>query len=405
MWRRLDCLKASVWDFQLTKELFVAYNFAPFNDGSAVTAVKRLFELDCKADVVSCDLSSVRNRDASLLELVRDKIDRHAIIKSVVRFAHWDSICDFVTKGWASIDEWNENYRSIYSRSMWVHSHFLAAVARSRCASQHWNAEFSDPLLWNVDGSVRQTADVEISSLLARELLGLVPTDIQGLLVNDRRVVYWAQIVTFFVADILTFTNEQQAQLMISDVPQEYRRQLWEKTAISPHPTLPAHLYGVGDDNRDSGVEKYKLGYFGNFYANRGSSTFLEAWASLPDETANRVQLSVYSDSAAGLDYYATNLGLADRIQIHKPLTFLSFLRILNQFDGLLVSDISTRPFTVPCPYLPSKVSDYKGATSEMVALYLDGSPLSTFDVGRRADVNSIADIRRLLQDLAVGPS
>lgn len=387
----------------MTKELFVTYNFAPFNDGSAVTAVKRLFELDCKADVVSCDLSSVRNRDASLLELVRDKIDRHAITKSVVRFAHWNSICDFVAKGWASIDEWNDSYRSIYSRSMWVHSHFLAAVARSRCVSQHWNAEFSDPLLWTVDGSVRQTANVEIRSGLARELLGLVPTDIQRLLVNDRRIVYWAQIVTFFVADTLTFTNEQQAQLMISDVPQEYRRQLWEKTEIAPHPTLPAHFYGSENDKRDSGVEEYKLGYFGNFYANRGSGTFLEAWASLPDETAKRVRLSVYSDSAAGLDYYAKNLGLADRIQIHKPLTFLSFLRILNQFDGLLVSDISTKPFSVSCPYLPSKVSDYMGANAETVALYLEGSPLSELDVGKRADVNCIADIRRMLREIVEG--
>src|SRR5699024_8077785 len=136
--------------------LVVAFNFPPFNDGSAVTVAKRIVQAGDCIDGIGANLSSLRDRDDTLLELVQPWIRTQDTVSVPIRFADERSVKPFVTKGLSLLQRRNrEPYQNVYSRSMWPHSHFLAASVLVHDFARTWTAEFSDPVLWHADGTPR----------------------------------------------------------------------------------------------------------------------------------------------------------------------------------------------------------------------------------------------------------
>lgn len=382
-----------------SQRLVVAYNFPPFNDGSAVTVAKRIVLDDRRVDVISADLSAYRSRDPSLWELIEPYVGFHFLARSLVSFTRWESVRDFVDLGSEILDFRGSRYESVYSRSMWPHSHFLAALVRTRSKARFWEAEFSDPILWTVEGGRRSSPALPPIGY-CQEILSAVTAQQRRFLVSHRSLLEWAQFVPFFVADKLVFTNEQQCEVMIGDVPEEFREELKDKSVISPHPTLPATHYSA-DVSAPS--EYLRIGYFGNFYPNRGAGEFLEAWSSMPQDEASRICLDIYSTTAESVRRAATALGLGDQVRVRHPLPFRDFLRRSSEYSALLVTDISTGPFPVASPFLPSKVSDYRGSPTPIMAVTLPGSPLDQLTFRWKAHSGDTAGIRRMLSEAVTG--
>lgn len=376
-----------------SQRLVVAYNFPPFNDGSAVTVAKRVVLNGSRIDVISADLSAHRSVDPSLAELVAQYVNFHFVARTLVAFSRWESVTEFVELGSEVLAFRGNHYQSVYSRSMWPHSHFLAALVKVRSFAQRWEAEFSDPILWTVEGGQRSSPSLPLSNY-CREILEALPPKERCFLSSRRTLLEWAQFVPFFLADTLVFTNEQQCEVMIRDVPEEFRKTLMAKSVISPHPTLPAEYYAP---NSTASSDELRIGYFGNFYPNRGAGEFLEAWSSMPKEEASRISLDVYSTTAASVRRAAKALGLEERVQVKNPLPFRSFLRRSSDYSALLVTDISTGPFPVASPFLPSKVSDYRGSVTPIMAVTLPGSPLDKLAIRWKARSGDTAGIRRML--------
>ena len=55
---------------------------------------------------------------------------------------------------------------------------------------------------------------------------------------------------------------------------------------------------------------------------------------------------------------------------------YLDFLSVSNNFDCLIVNDAQTKGFKWVNPYLPSKLSDYRGSNAAIWALFEEGSEL-----------------------------
>lgn len=376
--------------------LIVAFNFPPFNDGSAVTTAKRIVEAGVPVDVIAADLSRIRSRDESLYGLVAPWVRDHHSVTIPLRFAEQNSVIAFAEQGLLALSRREHSaYESMYSRSMWPHSHYLAARAKIAGIASTWTAEFSDPVLWHADATRRPSSPLAIDEGAA-EVLRAVGAQAQKFLLENATVLAWAQHVPFFLADEIVFTNEQQQTVMTRDAPDWYQAELRVKSTIAPHPTLPPQHYGRPPATEAADRKVFRIGYFGTFYPNRGGGEFLEALSLLPRDDRSRLRLDVYSDNAAGLTDIARRLGLRGIVRVRTPLPFLEFLKVTNSYDALLVNDIATSPFGLPSPFLPSKYSDYAGSSTPTMAITIPGSPLDQRDIMWKAhtgDLDGIASM------------
>lgn len=375
--------------------LIVAFNFPPFTDGSAVTVAKRIVEADVPVDVIAANLSAIRSRDESLVDLIAPWLVEHHTVKVPILFADERSVVPFVERGLRAVRKRRASpYKEVYSRSMWPHSHFLAARLRSDGDAPRWIAEFSDPILWHVDATPRPSGKVSLSGANLR-LLRAVGSRAQAFLREHATVLAWAQFIPFLLADELVFTNDQQLQVMLADAPAWMRDDVERRATISPHPTLtPAHYSTEHSLGRPERPSRFTIGYFGTFYPNRGGGEFLEAISLLPAHLRDHLILDVYTGDAGRLLDAATRLGVADNVRTQAPLPFRRFLQKSGTYDALLVNDIATSPFGVPSPFLPSKYSDYAGSPAETMAITLPGSPLDHKPArwrGHSADIDGIA--------------
>lgn len=250
------------------------------------------------------------------------------MVKPTISFASQRSVFEFANMGVRALESRGrvERYDTVFSRSMWAHSHFLAAFIKSKYRSIAWTAEFSDPLLWQVDRTPRHSGPLANTSD-TRHILRAIGSTGQAWLLDHPDVLTWAQAVPYLLADTVMFTNDQQMQVMLEDVPLWMRDIVEPKAVVRPHPTLPREYYGLESQEEESSAGlpgKFKIGYFGTFYPNRGGGEFLEALSLLADEDRQRIAFDVYSANANHMLDVATALGVRELIQVHDPLPTLN---------------------------------------------------------------------------------
>ena len=84
----------------------------------------------------------------------------------------------------------------------------------------------------------------------------------------------------------------------------------------------------------------------------------------------------------------------------------MDFLSTCNNFDYLLVNDAQVSDVFGLNPYLPSKVSDYKGSKAKILALIEKGSALSyDSDLKYLVEINDISGVDSILREMTQGIS
>lgn len=388
----------------MAENLVIAYNAPPFNDGSATTVAKRILDQEKTVDLLSADLSAIRDIDESLFEVISHYVDRQFLIKVVPKWADYENVTNFVEDGLKIIESRHLFYEEMYSRSMWIHSHFLAATLKVRGVSKQWTAEFSDPLLLGVRGERRKSGHISIDRF-SMELLNALDSNSRTFLTAHTGVMEWAQYLPFIIADELIFTNEQQLKVMLRGLPEFLVKRVRTRATISSHPTLPRNFYERGEANshasKNDGHIRH-IGYFGTFYPNRGGGEFLQALALLPQEIQQSIRVDIYANGCEDLARAGNFLDVSKMICIKPPLRYLDFLSTADRYDALLVNDISTRPFGVSSPFLPSKYSDYKGSQTPIMAITIPGSPLDQMEIAWKAHVGDLDGIINMLSQFAM---
>ncbi len=381
-------------------DLVVAYNFAPYADASAITTLKRIVARGLPVDVVSNRLDGIREIDSSLSQLASPFLRSHALLAEPVSFSQWTSVRDFTQAGLDAVREMGRSHRCVYSRSMWAHSHFLAAALKILGVVPEWTAEFSDPLRRTVDGSRRPSGHVP-QDPLAGLLLAGVPSAARHVMSAEREVFDWAEILPLALADRVVFTNDNQREVVVDGIRSPWLRQrLGERAEVSPHPSIrwdaryedpAAHLERI-----DGALH---MAYFGTFYANRGLGSLLEVMAHFRNR-GTCVMLDVYSEASQELQAASCAAGVRDLLRFRDRVPYATACTLQSQYDVLVTNDVIAPDFGGRQPFLPSKLSDYSAAGVPVLALVEPGSPTSQLGLEHAAPLGDMASLVDVVERL-----
>lgn len=358
---------------QPAKRLIFSYCFPPFADPAANVVAKRISQDQEVVDVVSADMSAVREIDASALVLVDPWVQNHHLVRSQPSFASWPAIADYAQKAVRAV---NRAYSSLYSRALWSGSHVAGALYKMKYPSVVWKAEFSDPMRWDARGNPR--AGGPANGIVARKLnRGLKLAgwcEELGACKSDHFAL--TELATLVLADEVVFTNQNQMDLVLSSYSESFGQMVRAKSSVLPQPVPPKEAYESTQVDLQLNRGKVNLAYFGNFYANRGLGDYAAALDHLPPNIAEDFVLHVFSTEVN--DSVMERLIFGGQLVHHEPLSYLEFLAACKHFDALLVVDAATAGTSYERnPFLPSKLSDYMGSETPVWAIVEQDSPLS----------------------------
>ncbi|MGO0575849.1 hypothetical protein [Ornithinimicrobium panacihumi] len=370
------------------RRLVIAYCFVPYVDTSGTVAAKRICLGGEPVDVIQNEMSRIRKVDPGL-DLVADGwIRRRALLETPTYFSAWSSIEAWCDAGMAQVETWvgdsaqaNEllahgvPWSSVYSRSHFVASHFLAALIKDRHPDVVWEAEFSDPCSADATGAERY-APLPDSALKDRfaqmfRRAGYEPP-------ASDNVFEWAEHLVYAFADQIMFTNAQQSEYMAgrcADVGLADRMR--EHTVATHHPMLPQKFYEMDTANLDLEDGVLHIAYFGNFYGKQSPIDAVRGLAMLPPELRSTLRLHVFTQPTESLRATVMRDGLEDCVRVEEFLPFLQFLDAARRMDLLLVVDYPLPLNAEKNPFLLSKWGDYRGSGTPVWGILEESSVLS----------------------------
>lgn len=414
-WHRLELPRRGV---------AVLYNFVPFADTGASVASKRLRQFGGAVDVLSCSSIGKKTTDFTPYRISRPYVREAVTLPVGPAWGSWEPQYEFIRMALEEIarqETQGSDYEFIYTRAMWVPSHYAGALKKLQDPKIEWIAEFSDPLSLDVEGSPRAEhppKDHEVFDQLVEAFereYGEVPQ-------SERGIFRMAELLSYAFADRIIFTNDLQMQTMLGHISQNtLRERVIHHAEVSNHPTLPRNYYEASEVELKLDPQFIHLGYFGQFYATRGLGDITRAMRMLPEHLSDRIKLHVFTtyvpedaggSRPVGMDrkLYESYVqrtadalgssGLEEHVELHPALPYLDFLGVLDDFDYLLVNDSKSGEHHAVNPYLPSKYGDYKGSKGKIWALCEEGSCLDQSSIHAKTRLGDTNAVRRFLIDV-----
>lgn len=365
------------------KSLAIIYTFCPYVDTSGNVFAKRIqSEIRENITVITNKFISNPPIDESLYELVKPYVEKTIEIQSTFTYRDWNHFQDFVKQAYDAYLTEVENgakFDKLYSRSMSVITHIVAYKIKKHNPDIKWIAEFSDPIIKEVDGKER-VVDIPLEWIKSEGMLDFLrPFD------NNQNLFFISEILVYLFADEIIFTNEQQKEYMLGYLNEKHfdyknseplLENINSKSIIKAHPTLASSFYTDRGIKLDTNKKCINIGYFGNFNPNRGLSEFINSWGSLNDYNRKRIRLFIFSNMNSDKIYASIPKELKEFVSVTKALGYLDFLSVLDNFDFVLSLDTQVKDALGMNPFLPSKISDYLGAKqAKILALLEKGSP------------------------------
>lgn len=384
--------------------IVISYCFPPYADTAAVVAAKRVREFGRPVRVVSNAMDKIRKQDPSLTQIAGDLVQELSIKATPTAFSSWRSISTYTAAALDQVETWlsgDVKPTWMYSRAQFTASNIAAALVKSAERELFWVAEFSDPLAHDVKG-VKRSAPVDLDSDLARDLLAAI--EARGVHVEDPGNVYEiCESVTYTLADVVIFTNPVQRDYMVSTCPDPALRDLLRaKAVVIPHPRPPRRLFELASPEYDLDSDVVNIGYFGNFYANRGLGEVLTALESAPADVRERIRLHVFTPKVDEFLRAVEHRSLFDVVRGNEPLPYLEFLALADRMDVLFVNDATTQGTELlGNPFLPSKISDYLGSKASVWASAEEDSPMSHLELPFVSPVSHVTASLLMLTRLA----
>ncbi|TXL62321.1 glycosyltransferase [Aeromicrobium terrae] len=399
--RRLEPFPWRSMNRDRARDLATCYAFLPSNNTSAIVGGRRVRAHGLAVDLITQDLSSRFEHDRAALDIVKPYVGNQHTVGGRPGERTWAPMAAYALEGIEKIAEWERAqgpYRSVYSRAMWPASHVLAALHKVRRPSTFWIAEFSDPLSHGLRSQPRRSGRGE--DALTEELdLGLRQAGFKP--PSGELLMPWIEHLAYVLADEILFTNEHQRSYMISHIDDEaLRRRVLDQSVVTPHPTLPPEFYQRSDATLARKPDTVHVAYFGAFYVTRGLTEVVDAVRRLDASQRSRLEIHVYTKDPRDLGDQLKKHKLTGIIKPHPYVHYLDFLHLTTQFDCLIVNDARTLDTHEVNPYLPSKLSDYRGSGRPIWAVVEPGSILSRQDVEHMSELGDVEGALRVLTDL-----
>ena len=368
------------------RELIISYAFSPTNTATSNTVAKRILTEKKNVDVICGSLNNL-DKDYSLENIVNQFLINKIVIDSEFSTS-WETIKDFVNKSMETL----EVYDNIYSRANFVHSHFLAIEYKLAHPKSYWRAEFSDPLIcaFGKDKLSPSIGDEEYISRI-NEKLNL------NLSVNDD-INCICEYLTFLLSDEIIFTNEHQKEVMINTNSYDVRDIVNKKAKISPHPTLDRKYYHTFKTSYNIDDNYLNLAYFGDIYSNRHFEDFINAFDSLNKDIKDKIRLHIFTSSIT-LFQQVLSSEIYEKTILNPSVDYLEFLNLTTKFDVLLVEDSHKGNFKIN-PYLPSKLSDYKGSNTSIWGACEAGSIMDNLELDYKSKLNNIESGKLAIENI-----
>ena len=333
--------------FGQTNAIAFCHNFPPAIDASSFVSAKRLCEIDKREGellnwtVVSQDMRSIRPLDFDFQLFYADvQNSRHIELKGKFGFA---PILQEPYAQAAGDNVAGINAKVIYSRSFFIGSHMAAYQYKMKHPEVKWYAEFSDPVAYAVDNTVRACPDKG-------------PTWF-----DTEKMVYE-------LADVIIFTNEKQRAYMLGYNPcKELNDRIVRKSVVMNQPVLGREYCMLTPYNYPLDQKKINIGYFGTFYKNRTGDDMLRLLEN------KDVVLHIFTTKPQELSEQYARFG--DQIKVNHTVSHLEFLNLGSQFDYLFLNDATFAGGDNP--FLPSKCADYLATGTKIIAKIQPGSSLS----------------------------
>lgn len=366
------------------KVLAFIYTFYPNVDTSGNVFAKRLCaEIQRPTIVVTNRYISNPPVDESLSVLVKPYLFKRIEIDSPFTYRDWEHFEKYID---GAVDVYKSEIAkgieidTIYSRSMSVITHLAAYKLKKENPHLKWIAEFSDPIIKDVDGSERKTVIPNSWILKANLNKYLQSFD------DNRNLFFVSEILVYLFADEIIFTNDQQKKYMTQyllektlnlNIVNKLLSKIEDKSVVKVHPTLDKKYYALGKYKENVDKSLVNIGYFGNINSNRNFNELFDAWLSLEASKRTKVRLYVYTNMNADNILKNVPVELHPYLYIKKGLNYLDYLGVLDSFTYLLTIDTRVSNIFGINPFLPSKISDYLGSNSKILAILDKASPTS----------------------------
>ena len=371
-------------------ELVISYYFPPSDNVSGIVMSRRIINSNSQVDVITTS-----DGESFVDEYVKNRF--------VIDLTHPrnspKAIFEFIDKGMDIIEK---EYETVVSRAWELSNHFLALVYKLKNPDTYWKAEFSDPVRNDIENKIKTNDKQRIDN---EEFFSYVNQEIRKLgdfplLDNLSITFYTIEYLTYLFADEIIFTNANQMDIMLGQFPVDLTDYVSEKATISPHPTLPQEYYHKSESEVDLDGDCVNIAYFGEwYYGKRHFESVFYALDSLNHKFKDKIRVYFFVSNEKLLN----DLKVSDNIIVKKTLDYLTFLNATTKFDILLVNDMSTKGNWPSNPYLPSKVSDYRGSGTDIWAITEKGSSLDLLDLRYKSDLydysTSVDVLVQILED------
>lgn len=364
------------------RELVISYAFPPTNTTTSNVVAKRILSEKKNIDVICASLDGMQ-KDFTLEKVVLEYIVNKFTVKS--DFSNdWSNILNFINEGIKLIND----YKKIYSRANFPHSHFLALEYKLKNPDTYWRAEFSDPLIYtfgnrHLSGKLEDEEYIDkINNVLKEKDLELISSE------NDINCI--CEYLTFIFADEIIFTNESQKEVMINTSPFKIDEIINNKYTNSPHPTLDEKYYFIKKSNYPIDDKYVNFAYFGVIFSNRSFEDFINAFDNIEDEYKDKIRLHLFTPNRTLFEQLLSE-ELLEKTIFNANIDYLEFLNLSMKFDVLIVEDSFTKGHFIKNPYLPSKLSDYNASNTTIWAICEENSEMSKLDIEFKSYMNDLS--------------
>ncbi|MDO5848667.1 MAG: glycosyltransferase family 2 protein [Methanobrevibacter sp.] len=346
-------------------ELIISYAFAPTSTTSSNVIAKKIL-LNKRNVSVICGTLDDEPKDELLGRIVDEFVTDKMKIDIDDYFFYSDGK-KFVKKGLEILNK-KPTYEKIYSRAQFIPSHLLGFFYKAT-HDTYWTAEFSDPVIYTLEGKYMSNSinDEELVEKINKAL----PDGFDKVKITDT-VNEIVEYITFILADEIIFTNENQREIMLEDFP-KLKEMVYNKSKVSRHPTLEKKYYYLRNSDYEIDKNYINFAYFGVVYGSRSFEEFMAGFNHLNEEFKDNFRLHIFTPNSLMFEQILTP-EILEKTKINPPVEYFEFLNLTTKMDILLVEDASTNGIYDINPFLPSKISDYKGSGNDIWAICEKGS-------------------------------
>ena len=186
---------------------------------------------------------------------------------------------------------------------------------------------------------------------------------------------------------------------MLERYPEDLQTFVRSKSTIRHHAVPTEEMYHLVQADYELDSKRINIGYFGNFYANRGIGDVLSALQNHPH--ADEFLVHIFTSKPEQLRRELWSHPANEHLRINGYMSYLTFLNAATRFDTLVVNDTDTTgsSFSVN-PFLPSKYADYAGSGAAVWGIMMKDSPLSTLPLDFASQAGDLEQARGVLDEL-----